>query len=144
MAKKGVRPARSKKSAKKVPDELIVRLLVLCDGAARDPTSKKSTLYGLFDVLVADTVPADARFTLYAKIHGQGKHAFHISVLDPSGKSVFGASPSAEVELPPEKNAELVVTIVAKVKRFGEHSVVLYADNKQVGSVPLVVVKRKE
>jgi hypothetical protein len=108
-------------------------LLVLCDGAVRDPNSGKMTLYGLFDRVICNTLPGTSHFTIYAKlVGGTGKHEIGIQILDPSDKpmSLEAPIPTMPVECKEDANIEANIVSVVTFKKLGVYSVQVVLNGK--------------
>jgi hypothetical protein len=118
-------------------------LLAVCDAAVREPNSQKVTLYGLFDTMFVDDLPTVAQFTILAKLRGgRGTHSLALVFAGRDGKNLFEGKQDVKLECAPEKNAEIVATVMTKIKRLGNHTVQVMIDDKPVGEPFRVMVKR--
>jgi hypothetical protein len=60
-----------------------VRAFLFCDGVVKDPLTRKSTVVGVFEVLLVRSVPAEPQpFTVYAAFAGlNGRYSFEVEIV---------------------------------------------------------------
>jgi len=139
MAKK----KSSKPAAKTFP---VVYVIAICDAVARDPNSHKSTVYGIFDSLIAPKLPAEVFFSVYVRIHGEpGVRKLQLKLLDEAGGVVKDAGgPEFEFDFGKQPVAEMSVRVVGLSLGRGKYRIAVFCEKKNIGmSYPLVVAKGK-
>jgi hypothetical protein len=134
----------AKKRQKKLPAaKPEILLFVACDAVSRDPNTNKVSLYGIFDNIWATKFPCkDLRFSLFAKLSGQGKHPMTVYFAPPdcpprravSGELDFGASAVASVQFE---------VLGLEFKKQGEYQFMLRSGRKHLGRPLSIFVERK-
>jgi hypothetical protein len=122
--------------------------LLLCDALVFDPNSSKPNLYGVFDNLTPSKLPTKATFAIFVKLYGgKGPVPINISLVDPKGNPVEGASIDVDdFEGKPGQNAKLGGAFNAQLKMKGEHKLVVRSGSKVIAESPpiQVIVKPKK
>jgi hypothetical protein len=117
-------------------------LLVPCDAVFVDPNSNKPNLFGLFDKLTPQSLPASVQFSLFTKlVGGNGKFPLTIALIDPSGKPVEGASLEIEqFECKPKQIAKIGGMFRVELRTKGEYKLVVRSGSTIIGeSMPIPV-----
>ena len=127
-----------------------VEIFVLCD-AATDYQGKLNVL-GTFDTIWASNAQfVYSQFAIALRLRfsriEEGDHKIKITVVDEDGKAVLppidaGLFVKPLVDGTPSTAANLVLNAHApKIEQFGEHSIDLAVDGRQVASLPLFIRK---
>ncbi len=134
-----------KKKKTLVAEKPEILVFVACDAISRDPNSNKSSLYGLIDTILADSLPTQlGHFSLYAKIRGTGKHDVQLNFSDPSGEAQkiggplsisFGRGNTCEIQIDVNGFA---------AKRQGDHQFYLTVGRKRLQPSLTISVKRQK
>lgn len=121
--------------------------LLICDALVYDPNSSKPNLFGVRDNLTPSALPGDVTFCVYVKLYGgKGKKPINVSLVDPKGNAVKGASMDVDdFTGRPEQLATMGLTFNAELSVKGPHKVVVRSGRRILGeSSPIKVVTRSQ
>lgn len=111
--------------------------MLICDTVIRDSTTGKPSLIGVFDRILAPSLPArHPSLAVYAKItDAQGQYVFRLELVDLSTGQAIGEGKTPEVEIPDRMAShELVFNLQGLMFRTeGRYEFRLYADEQFVG-----------
>jgi len=116
--------------------------LVLCDALFIDPNSAKPNLFGLFDSFKPRDLPSQVQFAVFVKLcGGNGKFPLSISLLDPTGSPVEGATLDIkDFECKPDRTSKIGGMLNVVLKKKGPHKLVVRTGQKTiVESMPIPV-----
>lgn len=141
MAKK--RPRSAKKKSTKV--QLRAKYLLLCDGVGKDAGAGKISVYGIFDTVFAETVPAAlGAYNCVAVMQGDGSYDASLVLVDPNGKEVPGPPPF-RIECRPDRNAMIQLILAGMVlTRFGLYRFELREGKRVLAAYEFTLKKRTE
>ncbi len=111
--------------------------MITCDGVAVDPSTSKTTIYGLFEKIGVLKFPATiGRLSLVAKISGGiGKHEISLAVLDPDGRQIEIKVPTFVIACHSRMSGEIHATLTnLSVKKQGIYKIVLKSGRKRIGT----------
>ncbi len=130
--KTGVKPA------------LTCRAMLLCDAVIRDESTHKSSVIGIFDTFVLESMPGSTPpsklFLLLGD--GVGRYSITAEVHEPNRGVVLYRSPGAGTLGAPGKPArgELWLPVAALMfDRPGDYAIVVFADALEIGRAPFKV-----
>lgn len=126
--------AKKKPAVRKTLPTLVAFLL--CDGIARDPNSKKYTLYGLFDRFAPGEYPATVQLCLFTQIlGGTGEHKFSFVFSNSRGKPLLKGEFDAPMVCTPGVRKNLILQVHGlELPKPGRYKVELQSDGKVIGS----------
>ncbi|MBI1903842.1 MAG: hypothetical protein HYS13_22290 [Planctomycetia bacterium] len=122
-------------------------IMLVCDAVARDPSTGKSTLYGVFDRVHAPKTPAHASFWTYARlVGGHGQKTISFQILDEKGRSLLSEPPTFSYTPTEGSTAEVAVFFrEVEFPKFGKFVVAAFSGRQQVGSsYEFSVAKRQQ
>ncbi|MAD79819.1 MAG: hypothetical protein CMJ50_03095 [Planctomycetaceae bacterium] len=138
--KKTVKKRPAKRKRPKPPLQLL--LLAACDSVARDPGTGKPTLYGLFDVVWADSFPASGHFSVFAKIAGSGKYLIVVELVPPAGKALELGE--ATIQCKKAGHGHIHLAFAGKMfRRSGTYRIRLKSDGQTIGQPISIQVKKR-
>jgi hypothetical protein len=109
--------------------------LLVCDGVGKDSGSNKTTLYGLFDRLVARNKPITARFVVFARlVGGAGQHDFLVRLTSKRGKEIVRLELGESMECRPDKKIDIFCQIAGvELPAIGDYFLSIASGDKTVG-----------
>jgi hypothetical protein len=137
---------KQKASSKRVGQLPELELLATCDAVSRDPSTKKASLYGLFDSISVEKLPTVAVFSLYAKLFGgSGSHDIAVRVTGPDGKPTEGPVDKGTLDCHPDQGAELSIHMLGfPIKKTGTYQLALHSGSKMLGRPCKIRVSRRK
>ena len=144
MSKKKSIPRRTtplkRKAGKQPPLELLI--FAASDSTSRDPNSGKLTLYGMFDKIVSAGFPAQANFSLYAKVKGRGEYHVAFEMVTPNGKVINIGE--ADIKCSKEGLAVMCIGLAGvPFTRTGNYKIRLKSAGKPIGN-PIIIQSVKQ
>ena len=128
------------KMAKKKPKpkaQMTMRAFLACEAISLDPSTKKNSLYGLFDLINADSMPGVFKpFNLYVQIANitAGRHTFMLSGTAPGGAKVGELTDQIEFVANPKGDTVIAVGVSPiPILREGDVRFTAHVDGKEFG-----------
>ena len=122
--------------------------LLLCDSVIVDAISQKKTLVGIFDLILAVSVPAGQKMGLYARLTDlDGAYIFKARVVclsdsDSGEELVFGLETPMSEWSDPLQIVELALNLPPILfPKFGRYEVQLFANEIYIGRAVVTVSK---
>jgi len=141
----GKKKVKKLKAVKKAKTHVLMKAFLACEAISQDPSSRKNSLYGLFDLIQVESFPSVFKpFNVYVVLSNiSGKHRFFLSGSGPGTASV--GHQEDEMEINANATGDTAIAVgVGGLPMLGEGQVnfIAYIDGEPIGW-PCVIHIRK-
>ena len=114
-----------------------VTALLVGQDAFRDERGRAHVI-GIFDTIGAANLPMGFQFAVYCRLHGEGRHALILRVLDPEGREMVRSEP-IDAQLLPVQGHQFFMNLGLEAREEGVHLVQALLDGEVAQEAPLLV-----